>query len=459
MLFANFDADFWVWVTFFLNAVVIVSITAYHIYIERDYSPFISAFIVFSFLFFIVAPVIQIISLHGGNPSFITGFPYKPSLCIYANILILIFNCVFFTGYLALKRSKTLSSLPSVSEMGNRHLPLTIIIILFLSLLIVVASLDFLIADINRPNWMVYGSTSVFLMWKKVLFLVPFAGIALCFQYFNKNGKKASNLLLVLALVSFLIIILFWFKNPFTEKRNALGPIYISLLFLFYPNLLNKNIKTLFLLFFAMVIAFPLSAIVTHTDATFNEVVNDPSVLVETMKAGGITNAFNTLNYDAYINALATLQYVAENGLAWGHQLLSALLFFVPRSLWNDKPISTGELIGDYLIEDYGFNFNNLSNPLISETYINFGIVGIILGAIVLAIVIVKLMSWLRSDDYLKKVMAFYFAIHLLFLLRGDFTNGFSYYIGTLIGALLIPKIISFSLKLIMLKKTKNEST
>jgi hypothetical protein len=48
----------------------------------------------------------------------------------------------------------------------------------------------------------------------------------------------------------------------------------------------------------------------------------------------------------------------------------------------------------------------------------------------------------LRSADYLKRAVAFYFAMHLLFLLRGDFTNGYSYFIGTLFGLYIIPKII-----------------
>jgi hypothetical protein len=69
------------------------------------------------------------------------------------------------------------------------------------------------------------------------------------------------------------------------------------------------------------------------------------------------------------------------------------------------------------------------------------------LVAVGLAITILKLMTWLKSDNYLKKIMAFYFAIHLIFLLRGDFANGFSYYIGTLGGVIVIPKIIEYVIK------------
>jgi len=111
--------------------------------------------------------------------------------------------------------------------------------------------------------------------------------------------------------------------------------------------------------------------------------------------------------------------------------------------------------VGEYLIDDYDFRFSNLSNPLVSEGYINFGIVGVILVAIGLAIAILKLMTWLKSDNYLKKIMAFYFGMHLIFLLRGDFANGFSYYIGTLIGVILIPKTIEYFIKNILIHQNK----
>jgi hypothetical protein len=62
--------------------------------------------------------------------------------------------------------------------------------------------------------------------------------------------------------------------------------------------------------------------------------------------------------------------------------------------------------------------------------------------AIALSFAIIKLMQWLNSGDALKEIISFYFAIHLLFLLRGDFTNGYAYFIGTLLGVVVIPKII-----------------
>ena len=91
--------------------------------------------------------------------------------------------------------------------------------------------------------------------------------------------------------------------------------------------------------------------------------------------------------------------------------------------------------------------FTNLSNAIVSEGYINLGFLGVILMAIFLAYFIAKFMRWHRSGDYLKEFIAFYFAIHLIFLLRGDLTNGVSYFVGPLLSVYFLPKIFIKALK------------
>ena len=456
VLFATFDADFEVWSSFFVSAIILTIITLYHLFIEQEYSPFVSCFIVFTYLFFLVAPIVQINSFVGNNPEFMTMLPYKPWAAVRANIFVCAFNILFFISYVWLKRVRFLREIPIQTDRYKKALPLTIVALGVLGILVFVISFSFVQDELSRPSWRVstFG-TSVLLIWKKVFFLVPFGGILLCVEYMKRPKKKIVNFLTVLLMLCFFTILLFWFKNPLVEKRNALGPIYICLLFLLIPRLLNRNVKTLFFMFFSMIILFPLTAILTHSDASFKEILNRPSILLEQMKGGGVASAFNTLNYDAFANIMATIDYVAYNGYSQGYQLLSAFLFFVPRSIWEAKPISTGQLVGEHLIDVHGYNFSNLSNPLVSEGYINFGFFGILLAALGLAFVSVRLLAWLKSEDYLKKIMALYFAIHLIFLLRGDFTNGFSYYIGTLVGVIVIPKIISYFINQFMINQRR----
>jgi hypothetical protein len=445
LLFISLNSSFLVWLSFFLNSIILACIIAYHLFYEKEYSPFLSSFIVFTFLFFIVAPIVQINSFSNNNLRFSNFFIYKEHLTIYTNSLIGIFNITFIISYILFKRKFKNGITKVISRKSEKILPLTILSLFIISLLVFFMSYNFITEEYSRPSWLSSSySVAKLLIWKKVFFFLPFGGILLCYQYFRKENTLLLNRSIIFLLFLFFFLLLFWFKNPLTEKRNALGPIYISLIFLFTPKLLNSNVKFLFFLFFSMIIIFPLFAIITHTDATLSQIYYNPMILIEQMKGGGITTTFTTLNYDAFSNIMATLDYITKNGFSYGYQLLSAVLFFVPRSIWVSKPISTGQLVGEHLIDNFGFSFSNLSNPLISEGYINFGIIGVLLGAIIFAYIIVKMMVWLKSDNYLKKIMAFYLAVHLIFLLRGDFTNGFSYYIGPLVGVIFIPKIIEF---------------
>ena len=433
--------------SFIVSTFILFIILIYHLYLEKTYSPFVSAYIVFNFLFFVVAPITQLsIMEYTPAPEFSTKFPYRQHLVIKTNYLITLFNLTFFAAYLFFKFFLSRKLQKTTPHSSHKVLPLTIVVLLGLTVLIFGASLNFVLDEFARPSWMPSSfSVVAILIWKKVLFLVPFAGIVLAVQYLRKRPRKPINFVTIIVCLLCLFVLLLWFKNPLTEKRNALGPIYICLIILALPSLLKSNFRMLGFLFLIMIIAFPLVAVITHTDATFIELLKKPSILLtDTNKGGTLISTFDSLNYDAFANIMATLEYVESQGLSLGFQALSAFLFFVPRGIWESKPISTGELVGEYLIDQYDFSYSNLSNPLVSEGYINFGIIGVILAAILLAIVTIKFIEWLNSPNELKKILAYYLAIHFIFLLRGDFANGFSYFAGTVIGVLLIPSIVAF---------------
>jgi len=451
-LFLFFKAEILVWLSFFINYLSITVIVYYHLNKEKNYSPFLSSYVVFTFLFFFVAPIIQISTLEANDLKFPNALPYSPSAVIFTNFLIFLFNAVFFSSYIFFKKKYLKSRKLEVQK--NSLMPLLILTLFVLSAIIIYANYNYIIDEINLSSYE-KNKESVFslLIKKKVLFLVPLGAIALTYKYLKSKNRININTLTSFVIIIILLFFLFLLKNPLIEKRNALGPIYITLIYLFYPKIINSNVKTFLFLFLAMIIVFPLVSAITHVDNSLEEIIVNPQLLVnQFFHVGGISDAFNSLNYDAFPNIMATVEYASEKGLAYGYQLLSALLFFIPRGIWASKPTSSGEVIGDYLVNHHSFGdgqFTNLSNPMVSEGYINFGIFGTVLMAIALAFFVVKFIKWLHSADPLKEIIAFYFAIHLIFFLRGDFTNGFVYFIGTFIGVLIIPKIIHYILRAI----------
>ncbi|MEZ4796955.1 MAG: O-antigen polysaccharide polymerase Wzy [Flavobacteriaceae bacterium] len=448
LLFLFFE-NILVWLSFLANWGILTIIFLYHIRIEKDFSPFLSSYITFNYLFLFLAPMVQISNMNNNNGLFPNYFPYSEGIVVFANGLICLFHSFFFISYLWFKKT-TFKNRPKEQFKKSKYVPLTILILFFISLITLFFSYDYIITSITESHWrselLFKMSVSSQLILKKVLYMLPLGALVLAHNYL-KNKTLTKNTVIIFFLAFFLLLLLLFFKNPLTEKRNAIGPIYITLLFLFYPKLLNSNIKSFLFLFLSLVVFFPLASGLTHLDATLGEIINNPSIILKTYEIGGIVNSFTAMHYDAFSNILATIGYTIDNGFSNGYQLISGLLFFIPRSVWASKSNSSGEFIGDYLIENHNFFFNNLSNPLVSEGYINFGVFGVILLSICLAFFVVKFLVWLSSDNPLKRIVSFYFAVHLIFLLRGDFTNGFSYFIGTLIAILLIPYLMDLFFK------------
>lgn len=446
VLFGTFEATIELWLSFFVNALLLTFITYYHIFIEKRYSPFLSTYIVFSYLFFLVAPIVQAGVLAPlENGTFDHFFPYKEDLFLKTNGLIGIFHVVFFLFYIGsksyIKKGKNRLQQLAIPKV-SRTLRTTIILI-FISVIILIFGLPFILEELARPEYLksTYSAGSQ-LIHKKILFVIPLAGIVLIKSVFDKKKLSTQTWFIAAVILTVLLVFLFFFKNPLVEKRNALGPIYFLLIFLFFPKLLNTNVKMSLMFFVIMIVFFPLAQILTHSDYGLGEMIQNPSLFSNVIDKGSLSKGFMSLNYDAFCNIGIVIEIVEQRGLYWGEQLLSAFLFFIPRSLWAGKPDSSGMIVGDYLIEDYDYYFANLSNPLVSEGFMNFGIVGVVLMAIALAMTIAYFLTWLASSDILKRAVAFYFAVHLLFLLRGDFTNGYSYFVGTFIGLYIIPKVI-----------------
>lgn len=76
---------------------------------------------------------------------------------------------------------------------------------------------------------------------------------------------------------------------------------------------------------------------------------------------------------------IIAVQYTFESGFRYGHQLLSALFFFVPRSIWEGKAEPTGV----FLAENEGFPFTNLSSTIFAELWIDFGVLGFIVFVLI----------------------------------------------------------------------------
>ncbi|WP_281981761.1 hypothetical protein [Thalassorhabdomicrobium marinisediminis] len=79
---------------------------------------------------------------------------------------------------------------------------------------------------------------------------------------------------------------------------------------------------------------------------------------------------------DGFQSMMNVVRLVDIDGLTFGGRIASALLFFVPRSIWNGKYQTTGAEAA----EAAGYSFTSISMPLPGELYADGGVFALALG-------------------------------------------------------------------------------
>ncbi|WP_322152158.1 hypothetical protein [Paratractidigestivibacter sp.] len=270
------------------------------------------------------------------------------------------------------------------------------------------------------------------LLFDKALRPLPVFAFVLILARCKQRGKLSLSLFLTLGLM---LIACF----PAAMARYNMACIYGAVLLLAFAPLFGKKglFPVLFLL--AFLVVFPAAnayRVETFTLSMFGEAI-----------IGAINNlpkGFCAVDYDAYSMVARTLSYVGQYGIAWGYQLLGALFFFVPRAFWATKPDGSGNLV----CAAQGQTQLNISSPLPAEGIVNFGIVGLVMFALVAALICRRLDRWFTESDSVLRLFYPFGCLLLFFMMRGDllsslaFTVGYAVSFGLLCLVCLGPKVV-----------------
>ena len=408
------------------------------IFFEKHLSIMDSVFVTFFYAFFWLAPIIQ---LNQGS------FPYysesDPLLIATTNaIMILFFISYFGSKSLFKKRIHSLihkmgGQDESVDKNDGIILVIYIIVSTVIAFLFSKALLSYLYSGVG-----IIPSDAEGQIIRKFIFYIPTFPL---YYLMLKERQKGNSKIFFLLLLFYSLFLFFLFKNPLNEKRNAIGPLYLSVLsiFLFYKGKVTNRlyIGSLLLVF---ILAFPVISSVTHSKISVYETV---PALTNRILDNQIQTSLTTGDFDSWSMMLAVNAYCKENGFSYGKQLLGNILFFVPRKYWPSKSYGSGHyIVENYLSKNYSWYFTNVSCPFPGEGYINFGILGTFLFGIVLGILGLYTDHYLFSSNLLKRLFAHFVPFSTVMLLRGDLNSGFAYLITPLLAIYYIPRFFRYSL-------------
>jgi hypothetical protein len=255
------------------------------------------------------------------------------------------------------------------------------------------------------------------LIWSTLLRIPAFSALALNWWiWLNRDHILTRNYearyhIVVLCCLALMNLVA---NNPFSLSRVLLGTMGLSLIFmtLTWKRRHSNGVLTV-VLGLLLLIVFPQADIFRGGEARFD---------IQPVA----TQLLLTADYDAFQQLANTVLFVTDHGTTIGYQLLGALLFWVPRSLWLDKPLGSGHIVGEYM----GYSQLNLSSPLWAEAYINAGLVGVIVAFLVYGFVTNLLQrsysASQRKPSFIGVIIPI-LAAYQMYLLRGDLQNGIAY--------------------------------
>jgi hypothetical protein len=382
-------------------------------------------FFLFVFFFFGIAPFLQ---YRDGGFSGFGSTPLEYGQNLQANLLIISILCLYpwlYNIFYDLKRNNSRfmyqrflngTYITSFSIGQN----LRMVAIASFSLFVMLYMNNFNIVSLlfrggEFVDRVEFSSGTVRLIITKVF--QPMMMVCLLFYLGVKNRK--------FSILFFLFLITIIGSSPTGMPRFAAAALYIPLALFTFPFLHKKNNFSL-LISFGLLCLFPFLNSFRHfgtnRDIGFGL---DFDIFLE--------NSFDSYQHFATV--------IGTDIITYGRQLLGVVLFWVPRSIWQNKPIGSGAFLADEL----GYFFNNISFNYFAEGYINFGFTGIFLFLVVFAYFTAYLdvIFWETNhrSDFFKIV--YFLLLGLSFLiLRGDLLSSTAFTFGFVFSVFLVRTIV-----------------
>lgn len=179
----------------------------------------------------------------------------------------------------------------------------------------------------------------------------------------SRRARRTPSAVLVwcaLAVVNLVV------NNPISNARYWFLTVLVSLLFTAFPRSAAMYRSVLALGVVGALVLFPYADRFRYDDEGYRPV-----------QSSSVFEPLATKDYDQTVMFANTVTWVgARGGHTYGRQLAGSAFFFVPRSVWNGKPEDTGVRVGQWM----GMNMTNLSAPLWTELWVDFGAVGVVGG-------------------------------------------------------------------------------
>lgn len=365
---------------------------------------------IFCFVFMFYAPLQQYLSHTVFQTNNGWTLTYSDTDYLRANAILFAFTVLFELGYHLTKRkaprAKPVTAVPTV------ELHMTLLFCSFIAIGVLAATGNLF----GRGGYDV-SNAKIGSQINNILRFFP----AACFVVTVLQNRDTAYKQKWVSAIFLMETILVFFPFYGSVSRFLVFGVYLTIISLFFSQAKHKS---LYFLLYVIGFFFVFSSFNYFKNNSFWDLSGFALSLTD----------FKTMDYDAYQMLMATVSYVDANGCVFGKNILSAILNFVPRSIWSSKMLPSGQIVADY----YGTWFTNVSCPVMAECYFAFGFFGILLGAPLTGFVLKKIDGFDHSESMFKK--GFYFLVSglLIYILRGAMLPTFAYTFALILSLTLV---------------------
>lgn len=406
---------------FISNFILLIIISFFMVFGDKYNYSINKLFYLYSYFFLGIAPILQ----YSYNINLWTNKDILEKEYLKLNIILIIslmFYQILYYLFSKRKNTKLENYFLKKFSLKNKKLKKSLLIILplivlFLTLYRLNFNFSLLFFKTNlRSSLLSKYSQINSLLYNNFIVIIPF----ICLVIF-KILKIKNKIIEICLLIIFLLV-----NFPTALSRYAVARVYIPIIIL-YSKILRKYFMLNFTIIFGLLYLFPFLN-------QFRYFKN-----FESIKFNLDFNMFLEGHFDSYQNFLRVIN---ENIITNGKQLLGVILFWVPRSIWKEKPIGSGA----FLAEKVNLSYSNIAMNYLGEGYINFGYIGIVLFIIFIAYINARFdkLYWnYRENNYF---VVFYLIVLSMeiFILRGDLMSSFAYLIGSFFSSIVIYYIILY---------------
>lgn len=413
----------------YLSSIVIIIIALTQLLMDNKKYSLNKIFWLFNLFFLGIAPIINYISEY---------FPWKYSInnekLFTSNLYIILIFFVYIISSMVInsKQDKNISKIKGIlfdDKLNKKNIQVVLLIVSCICFMILSLNIGFSNLFIRTKNYTdIVEDSSLNSIITTFCRAFPVFSFSILYYLDKKVNVKINKVIYCLTLLILIIV-----NFPTSVTRFWMGAIYIGVFCIVFERKLRYRTFDIAVI---VILLFVFPVFVNFKRTTLSEFE------VSKILKYDLVAAYNTTDFDAYTLIPRSFEFLEEYGSTHGNQILTTILFFIPRSIWKSKSVATGALIAI----KQGQWYTNISCPYIAEGLVNFGFI----GGIFFTIIIARIIKYLDNtywkikeieDDKNVYLIELYYPFLLgffLFMLRGALHHAIVYTCGFLLPIIVI---------------------